>query len=61
MAVYKWDQETKQLVKISDRLFRKPTGDGKSFKQQVLDGYRRIEERGERYYGKAENIKRIWA
>lgn len=61
MAVYKWDQETKQLVKIADRSYQKPSGDGKSFKQQVLDGYRRIEEQGKKYHGTAAGIKKIWA
>ncbi len=61
MAIYKWDKETKALVKISDRSYPRPSSAGSSLSDQVLAGYRRIEERGQRHYGTPAGIKKIWS
>ena len=61
MPTYRYDKDTKQMVKISDRVFRTNwQEEDMPFAQRIMDGYRKCEERGQRYYGKAANIKKIW-
>ena len=62
MPTYRWDRETQQMVKIADRVYRR-TGwedQDKPFASKIMDGYRKVEEKGIPYKGKAANIKRIW-
>lgn len=61
-GVYKYDQHLKQMVKISDKSYRNSSGTvvDRPFCEQVMDGYKRLEARGERINGSAAGIKRIW-
>lgn len=61
MAVYRYDKETKKLVKISERSFRSPgSAMERPFHEQVMEGYRKCEEQGMRINGRPAGIKRIW-
>jgi len=61
MPVFKYDTEKKQMVKVSDRSYRRSYSEAeKPLSQVVMDGYKRVEAMGQLINGKAGNIKRIW-
>jgi hypothetical protein len=61
MPRYVWDEATASLVKISDKVpARSVHYVEKPLCEQVREGYKRIEQRGQRVHGNAAGIKRIW-
>lgn len=51
-----------KFVKISDRVPKKgtPAAATRTFMENAMYGYRRCEERGQRFLGKKDGIERIW-
>lgn len=61
MPRYTWDNELGALVKTSDKVpSRRPSYIDKPLCQQVREGYKRAEARGQRINGSAKGIGRIW-
>lgn len=62
MPVYRYDTAAKQMVKISDRSYRSRTGTlmERPFCEQIREGYRKVEAKGQRINGTPTGIKRIW-
>jgi hypothetical protein len=61
-GTYVYDASLKRTVKVSDKPAAR-TGwqeQDMPFAQKIMRGYRECESRGERIYGKASNIKKIW-
>lgn len=62
MEVQRYDQTTGKWIKVSGVRWRPgASSDDIPFSQQVMNGYRRAEERGQRINGNAAKIKKIWA
>lgn len=61
-GTYAWNAKAKSFVKVSDKppLKGTPALATMNFTQQVMAGYKRCEERGDRTYYTKRNIKRIW-
>lgn len=51
-----------RMVKLAERPPMRGTPDMavKSFQEQAMYGYRRVEEKGQRFLGKRDGIGRIW-
>jgi hypothetical protein len=61
MACYRYDPKSRTFYEIKPtQLVRPDRGEGLTFKEQMMRGYRRVEERGQRIAGTAKGIKRIW-
>jgi len=62
MPRYAWDNETMSLVKISDKVpARIPHYVTRPLCEQVAEGYKRVEAKGQRINGTARGIKKIWS
>jgi hypothetical protein len=63
MPVYRYDTKLKQMVQISEKSYRNSTGHlvDRPMAEQVMEGYKRLEARGERTYGNPAEIKRLWS
>lgn len=61
MPRYIWDSEKHEMVKVSDKVpARRFHYIDKPLCQQVAEGYKRAEAKGQRINGSAAGIKRIW-
>lgn len=61
MACWRYDPATRSFYEIKpSQLIRPDRGENLSFKEQIMRGYRRAEEKGQRIAGRASGIKRIW-
>ncbi len=61
MPRYLWDEQTKSLVKVSDKVpARRFHYIEKPLCQQVAEGYKRAEAKGQRINGTSAGIRRIW-
>ena len=51
-----------RMVKLAERPPLRGTPDMavKSFQEQAMYGYRRVEEKGQRFLGKKAGIERVW-
>lgn len=62
MAVLRYDPKTRSFFEIKPMQRIKPDrGEGLSFKEQIMRGYKRQEARGATIPGRASGIKKIWA
>lgn len=61
MPVYRYDTKLKEMVKISDKSYRNAGSVmEKPFCEQVMNGYKAIEAKGNTVWGRPAGIKRIW-
>ena len=62
MPTYVHDPATRTMVKVCDRVVRAQSWQEEDtpFARKIMNGYRKVEEKGERFYGKPANIKKIW-
>lgn len=62
MPRYIWDTETNSMIKVSDKVpARRPSYIDRPLCEQVAEGYKRAEAKGQRIHGTKAGIKRIWS
>lgn len=61
MATYRWNKETGKLEKTDRKFYRGSGSSYKPLREQVLEGYRKAEARGQAINGSAAGINRIWS